>query len=100
MQQYKSCKNIEIDRKLARHLEKQRGEIPFELESNKSGRATVKFPKEYADVPFILLTPIVNSGAEFDVSVVMTNRTKAEFTVNVQNTGSEPAKGSILWLSE
>lgn len=100
MQQYKSTKNTEIDRKHARRLEKQRGEIPFEVEVNNSARIITKFPKEYAVPPFIHTTTIVSSGDEFEVLTVMTGRTKADFTLNIQNTGIKPIKGSILWIAE
>lgn len=100
MQQYKSSKNEEIDRRLAKHLEKQRGEIPFEIEANKSGRITTKFVREYAVPPFIVLTPLVNDDVEFEVIVNLTGRTKTEFTINIQNTGTIAAKGIVMWLAE
>jgi len=100
MQQYKSTKNNELDRKHARRLEKQRGEIPFEVEANNSARIITKFPKEYAELPYIHITTLVSSGDEFEVLSVMTGRTKVDFTVNVQNTGIKPIKGSILWIAE
>lgn len=99
MQQYKSSKNTEIDHRLARQLEKNRGEIPFELDANKSGRITTKFPSEYSVLPFIYTTLIIPDGLEFEVSIVVTSRTKSEFTINIQNIGNLPAKGSILWMA-
>ena len=38
MQQYKSQKNIEIERSIAEKNQKYRGEIPFELDENCSGK--------------------------------------------------------------
>lgn len=100
MQAYKSSKNEEISRKMMRRQGKQRGEIPFEVLANTSGRIITKFGNEYTELPFILLTPVVGEGHEFDIVVVLTERTKKDFTVNIQNTGSEPVKGTIMWFSE
>lgn len=101
MQSYKSSKNLEYDRKLARRLAKQAGEIPFEIEPNHSIRITTKFAPEFIELPFILLTPVVGDDQAFDVMVALTARTKKEFTINVQNTNIErPVKGSVLWYAE
>lgn len=100
MQQYKSSKNIEIERTLARKAEKQTGEIPFELESNKSGRITTKYVKEYAAIPFITITPIIDGDHAFDVTVVVSDRTMKEFTVNIQNLSVDVVKGTILWKAK
>jgi hypothetical protein len=100
MQVYKSNKNIELEQKIARRLEKQRGEVPFEVDINYSAHITVTFPKEYANLPIILFTPVITDGSEFDVSVALVGRTKKDFTVNIQNIGDIVAKGYLMWLSE
>jgi hypothetical protein len=101
MQQYKSSKNVEVDRKFAKKMERQNGEMPFEIAPNKSGRINQKFVKEYTELPFILITPILPEDNAFDVTVTVTGRTKTDFTVNIQNLSStETVKGTIVWKSE
>lgn len=100
MQQFKATKNIEIERQFARKLEKQRGDIPFELESNISGRITTTFANAYTELPFINITLMVIGDGEFDVSAVLTARTKTDFTISVINTGSKPVKGIIMWFAK
>lgn len=100
MQSYKSAKNIEIDRRVARRQDKQRGEMSFELEPNSSGLITTPFVKTYADVPFIIITPIVGDGHEFDITVAVTNITKKDFTINVQSVSEDVVKGAVQWYSE
>lgn len=102
MQAYKSTKNAEYERKMARKLMKQVGEIPFELAPNTSGRITNKFVTEYQEkeLPFIYLTPMVDTlGHEFEVSAALTSRTTKDFTINIQNLSTEAVKGTILWFS-
>jgi hypothetical protein len=100
MQAFKSNKNLEIDQKLARRLEKQRGEVPFDIESNYSAHIVVTFPKEYTTLPAVWFTPVVSEGSEFDVNAILSNRTKKDFTINVQNTSQENVKGYLMWFSE
>ena len=98
MQQYKSRGNIEIDKKTEKRAEKKRGEVPFTLGENQSGRICVKFTKEYTEQPFVLVNTIVSEGAEFDVKTVLTSITQTDFTVNIQNTSSAPVKGNVIWI--
>lgn len=100
MQAFKSNKNIEIEQKLARRLEKQRGEVPFDIEPNFSAHVVVTFPKEYTNLPFIWFTTVVSDGSEFDVDAVLSKRSKKDFTINIQNTSQENVKGYLMWFSE
>lgn len=99
MQQYKSDKNIEIDRAHLERTRKMKGEIPFELDANNSGRIVTKFTKEFEDVPMIITSVVITSGSEFNIMTVLTNVTKTEFTINIQNAGDSEAKGYISWFS-
>lgn len=99
MLQYKSQANLEKDLRTARRLAKQRGNIPFQLDGNQSGRICVKFPKEFSDVPIILTNTVVTSGPEFHVSTVLTSVTTADFTVNIQNASDTQVTGSVNWVS-
>ena len=98
MQQYKAPQNVLIEQKNARRAEKRRGEIPFAIEGNTSGKIVNKYPKEYTHIPYVLTNTIVTSGSEFDVKTILTESTPAEFTVNILNTSEEPVKGTIQWI--
>lgn len=99
MQQYKSSKNIEIERELLERTKKMRGEIPFELDANSSGRILTKFTKEFEENPIIITSTVVTSGSEFNIVTILTSVTKTDFTVNVQNASDSVAKGYVSWFS-
>lgn len=100
MQEYKSRKNAELDRKLARQQEKQKGEVTFELVPNFSGRITTLFTKEYKILPFIAHTLLVDKDHAFDVQCALTQLTLKDFTIDIQNLSAENIKGTILWHAE
>lgn len=97
MQEYKSHKNTEIDRKFARQMEKQRGEMPFELNPNSSGGIVTVFPKEYKTIPFITLTPMTDKEHAFEIQCALTQLTPKQFSVDIQNLSGDTIKGTILW---
>lgn len=100
MQSYKSSKNLALETKTSKRMEKQHGEIPFELAPNTSGRITTKFTAPYPDVPFIHITPIVlQEEIAFDLNYAITARSKTEFVVNIQNTSDMVMKGALLWFA-
>lgn len=98
MQQYKSHKNLLDEKKNEKRLEKRRGEIPYSLEANQSGRIVLTFTKEYSEVPIVLTSTVVLEGSEFDVNAILTNVTQSNFTINIQNTSNEHVKGTIYWI--
>lgn len=100
MQSYKSVKNIELERKNARRQEKQRGMLSFDIDQNTSGKIITPFTKPYAEVPFIIITPLIDDGHAFEVTVVVTSITKTDFTVNIQNTSEDVVKGTVMWYTE
>jgi hypothetical protein len=100
MQVYKSAKNIDIERRIARKQDKQGGEFSFELEPLTSCKIISPFVKPYAEVPFILITPVVCEEHAFEVDARVTSITKKDFTVHVQNETTEVVKGVIMWRSE
>lgn len=97
MQQYKSTLNTELDAKNSKRAETRKGEIPFALDNNISGRIEYKFTKEYQIVPIVLTSVVVTEGSEFDVKCVLTSVTTDGFTVNVQNSSSSDVKGIVQW---
>lgn len=98
MQQYKSAQNIANELKLEKRSEKRRGEIPFTIGENQSGRICVKFTKEYTAPPVVLTNTIVTEGSEFDVKTVLTSVTNTEFVVNIQNSSIAGVKGIVIWV--
>lgn len=102
MQQYKSSKNIELEKRLARKLAKQDGQVPFELDANKSAKITVPFSVEHTELPHLSVTLIVNdaNSNEFEVSSIVTGLTTKDFTINIGNVSDKTAKGIILWRAE
>ena len=98
MQQYKSQQNIAIDSKLAKRAEKRKGDVPFTIGENQSGRIVVKFTKEYTEVPYVLVNTVITEGSEFDVKTVLTSITQTDFTANVLNSSLEPVKGLLQWV--
>jgi len=98
MQQYKSQKNIEIERNVAEKNQKFRGEIPFEVEANISGKIINKFPKEFESEPIIFLSTIVAGNCDpFLVSTRLSSVTKTEFSVDIQNAGDNKVTGIVRW---
>lgn len=101
MQAYKSVKNIENERRIARRQNKQGGELPFELDPNTSCNIVVPFVKAYLEVPFVLITPIVCEEHAFEVQIRVTGITKKDFTVHIQNESvDDVVKGSIMWRTD
>lgn len=98
MQEYKSQQNIALELKAEKRAETRRGEAPFSVNGNTSGRVTIKFTKEYNEPPFVLLNLIVLEGSEFQVSAIMTSLTNSDFTFNIQNTSDKPTKGIVQWV--
>jgi hypothetical protein len=98
MQQYKSQKNIEIERSIVEKNQKFRGEIPFELDENCSGKIISKFLKEFESEPMIMLSTIITNDVDpFMVSTRLSAVTTKDFSVSIQNIGIEKAIGIIKW---
>lgn len=100
MQAYKSVKNIEIERRNAHRQGKQRGTLTFEVDSNMSAKIITPFTNPFAEVPYMIITPIIDDGHAFETQVAITEITTTNFAVNIQNTSDEKVNGSIQWYTE
>lgn len=98
MQQYKSVQNAHDEQKLEKRMEKRKGEVPYSLDANRSGKICVQFTKEYVEAPYVFVSNVVLEGSEFDVKTILTSVTTKEFVINVQNSSVEPIKGNIMWI--
>jgi hypothetical protein len=82
---------------------RQSGRLDFELEGQRSLRATIPFKAEFPSAPRVFCQIVIDVGTaeidEFALTGVITTQTTKSFVYNIQNSSETIMKGSINWIA-
>ena len=99
---YKSRCNV-TQEKAQVNPTRQSGRLDFELEGQRSLRATIPFKAEFTSLPRVFCQIVIDTGTaeidEFALTGVITTQTTKSFIYNIQNSSDTTMKGSINWVA-
>lgn len=102
IQKYRSKNNIKIENETKPQIvTQQKGEETFTIEANTSLKLVINFKSEFATVPILTTTLILNdsNNDEFDVSHTVIAKTNKSFIVAIQSVSQKTLSGTIQYIA-